>query len=70
MPTFDDKQTKAEITAAPAMSSHGIPVLRVQGQAYGTAEANFYLEKARPDELVDFKDGAMICSMSGRMGPK
>ena len=39
------------------MSSYGILVLVVQGQAYGTAEANFYLEKATADERVDLKRG-------------
>ncbi len=41
------------------------------GEAYGMAEANFYLEKTTADERADLKRSSyMICSTSGRIGPK
>jgi hypothetical protein len=55
--THDGKRVKAEITTRHAMSSSGVPVLVVDGQAYGTAEADFFLEKAMDDERANLRRG-------------
>ena len=55
--THDGKRVKAKITTSHAMSSYGVPVLVVDGQVYGTAEADFFLEKAMDDERANLRRG-------------